>query len=99
MGRMTGEISRFFLKELILYYIILYQIMITSIIGINMRTIVDIPDSQVKILDQVSKKKNVSRASLIREALTKYINSYSNSKKSYELAFGVWKRKKLDSFD
>ncbi len=72
--------------------------MITSIIGINMRTIVDIPDSQVKILDQVSKKKNVSRASLIREALTKYINSYSNSKKSYELAFGVWKRKKIGQF-
>ena len=47
--------------------------MITSIIGINMRTIVDIPDSQVKILDQVSKKKNVSRASLIREALTKLL--------------------------
>lgn len=71
--------------------------MITSIIGISMRTIVDIPDSQVKILDQMSKKKNVSRASVIREALAKYINSYSYSKKGYELAFGVWKNKKLDS--
>lgn len=38
----------------------LYQIMITSMIGISMRTIVDTPDSQVKILDQMSKKESCS---------------------------------------
>lgn len=64
--------------------------------GVNMRTIVDISDSQIKILNQISRKKNTSRASLIREALAKYINSYNDSKKAYESAFGLWKNKKLD---
>ena len=41
-----------------------------------MRTIVDIPDTQVKILDQVSKKKKVSRAKIIRQAVTNYISNY-----------------------
>ncbi len=64
-----------------------------------MRTIVDIPDTQVKILDQVSKKKKVSRAKIIRQAVTNYISNYVNSKKSYDSAFGIWREKKLDSLE
>lgn len=62
-----------------------------------MRTIVDIPDTQVKTLDQLSQRKKVSRAEIIRQALSLYIATYSNSKKSYKLAFGLWKNQKLDS--
>ena len=40
-----------------------------------MRTIVDIPDAQIKILTQLSKKKKISRAEVIRRALTDYIES------------------------
>lgn len=62
-----------------------------------MRTIIDIPDTQIKILDQLSKKKKISRAQIVRQALTNYIADDNESKKSYEAAFGIWKDKKLDS--
>lgn len=62
-----------------------------------MRTIVDIPDEQVKILNQLSKKKGVSRAKIIRQALTKYIADYSKTKKGFDAAFAIWKNKNLDS--
>jgi metal-responsive CopG/Arc/MetJ family transcriptional regulator len=62
-----------------------------------MRTIVDIPDEQIKILNQLSKKKKTSRANIIRLALTEYIANYKNNKKGYEDAFALWKDKNLDS--
>ncbi|WPY01411.1 hypothetical protein Trichorick_01323 [Candidatus Trichorickettsia mobilis] len=71
--------------------------MITNIININMRTIVDIPDAQIKILYQLSKKKKLSRAEIIRQALAIYIVNDAESKKSYKFAFGIWKEKQVDS--
>ncbi|XVN42272.1 MAG: CopG family transcriptional regulator [Candidatus Rickettsia vulgarisii] len=62
-----------------------------------MRTIVDIPDTQVKILNQLSKRKNISRAEIIRQALSSYITDHNQIKKNYKMAFGIWKSKKLDS--
>ena len=62
-----------------------------------MRTIVDIPDAQIKILDNLSKKKKLSRAKIIRQALTNYITNCTKSQKGYESAFGLWKDKKIDS--
>ncbi|MCC8417732.1 MAG: ribbon-helix-helix domain-containing protein [Rickettsia endosymbiont of Bryobia graminum] len=63
-----------------------------------MRTIVDIPDTQIKILDQISKKKKISRAEVIRLALNGYVTSHNKIKTGYKEAFGIWKsKKKLDS--
>jgi len=62
-----------------------------------MRTIIDIPDSQIKILDQLSQRKKISRTQIVRQALTNYITDYTESKKGYESAFGIWKDKQLDS--
>ena len=62
-----------------------------------MRTIIDIPDAQIKILNRLSKKKKVSRAEIIRQALTDYVVNYAKSKKSYKSAFGIWKDQQLDS--
>lgn len=62
-----------------------------------MRTIVDIPDAQVKILNQLSKKKKLSRAEIIRQALGNYIANDHKNKKSYDSAFGIWRDQKLDS--
>ena len=71
--------------------------MITNITIIKyMRTIVDIPDNHVKVLDQLSKKKKLSRANIIRQAIAGYIANYNKSQKSYESAFGVWKNKPID---
>ncbi len=38
-----------------------------------MRTIVDLPDDQIKMLDAITKKENVSRAELVRRAVRDYI--------------------------
>lgn len=64
-----------------------------------MRTIIDIPDIQVKVLNQLSKKKKVSRAEIIRQALTNYITNYSKTKNSYKKSFGILKDKKLDGIE
>ena len=62
-----------------------------------MRTIVDIPDDQIKILNQMVQRKKVSRAEVIRQALASYIASDARAKKGYKSAFGIWKKLKLDS--
>lgn len=62
-----------------------------------MRTIVEIPDKQIEILDQLSKRKKVSRAEIVRQALDNYIGSYNKSKEDYRMAFGIWKGKNIDS--
>ncbi|HJD67703.1 MAG TPA: ribbon-helix-helix domain-containing protein [Rickettsia endosymbiont of Bembidion lapponicum] len=64
-----------------------------------MRTVIDIPDTQIKILDQLSKKKKISRAQIVRQALTDYIADNTKNNKSYESAFGIWKDMKLDSLE
>ncbi|MCC8368736.1 MAG: ribbon-helix-helix domain-containing protein [Rickettsia endosymbiont of Oxypoda opaca] len=64
-----------------------------------MRTIIDIADSQIKILDQLSQKKKVARADIIRQALADYIANYNQSKKGFDAAFGLWKDKNLDSLE
>ncbi len=72
--------------------------MITNI-NFYMRTIIDIPDMQVKVLNQLSKKKKVSRAEIIRQALTNYIAKCTRQKKSYNNAFGLWEDKKMNSLE
>lgn len=71
--------------------------MITDVLPKIMRTIVDIPDVQIKFLDNISKKKKLSRAEIIRQALSSYIAGYRDSQKGYKLAFGIWKDKDVDS--
>lgn len=39
-----------------------------------MRTIVDIPEDQVKALDSLGKKENLSRAELVRRAVQNYLD-------------------------
>lgn len=58
-----------------------------------MRTIINIADSQIKILDKLSKKK-ISRDKIIGQALTSYIASNDHNNKAFENAFELWKDKK-----
>ena len=64
-----------------------------------MRTIVDIPDIQVKALNQLSKKKRVSKAEIIRQALTNYLTQYLEIRKSFKDSFGLWKDKNIDGIE
>ncbi|WP_392506929.1 hypothetical protein ACE5D9_06930 [Rickettsia sp. 2024-CO-Wats] len=58
----------------------------------------NIADSQIKILDKISKKK-ISRDKIIGQALTSYIASNDYNNKVFENAFGLWKDKNLDSLE
>ena len=59
-----------------------------------MRTIIEVPDDDIKHLDCIVKQQNKSRAAIIREAIRIYLESKTvDSDKS---AFGIWKEKKVD---
>ncbi|MFW5994532.1 MAG: CopG family transcriptional regulator [Spirochaetia bacterium] len=53
-----------------------------------MRTIIEIPDSYVKRLDELKRQRRVSRSELVREAVERYLESSAGTVE--DLAFGVW---------
>ena len=54
-----------------------------------MRTIIDLPEYQVDALRLLEKRKNVSRAELIRQAVAQYVVRNAEATE----AFGAWKSK------
>lgn len=60
----------------------------------NMRTIIEVPDEVIESLDRVSDNEKRSRASIIREAISLYLQEKSLS--PMEAAFGSWKDKQTD---
>jgi metal-responsive CopG/Arc/MetJ family transcriptional regulator len=63
-----------------------------------MRTLVDIPDGQLKELAQISETRKLSRAALIREAIASYLASRKRSMEKDD-AFGIWRNKDFDSLE
>lgn len=55
-----------------------------------MRTIVDIPESDIRKLDRIAEKKRVSRAELLRRATRQYIMDVENIP-SFDEVYGLWK--------
>jgi hypothetical protein len=65
-----------------------------------MRTIVDLPKEQIEALDSYAKKKGISRAAAVREAVATYLPAKKKRDLNYWLnhpAFGSWKGPKVDS--
>lgn len=58
-----------------------------------MRTLVDIPDRQIKDLMAICETEKVSRAEVIRQAISLYLE---NKKPEEVEAFGIWKDKNID---
>ncbi len=58
-----------------------------------MRTLIDIPDRQIKDLTAICKTENVSRAEIIRQAISAYLEK---KKPGTAEAFGLWKQHKID---
>jgi hypothetical protein len=57
-----------------------------------MRTIVDIPENEIKALDLLGKKRNLSRAALVREAVEKYLLEENiQAKSNLDKYFGILK--------
>ena len=61
----------------------------------DMRTIIDLPEEQVKALSVVCQRERISRAEAIRRAVTKLLEETGSG--DAEEAFGLWKHKKLDA--
>jgi predicted transcriptional regulator len=62
--------------------------------GETMRTLVDVGDTQLKELDELSKEEKRSRAALIREAIDDFL-AKRRSKHQGD-AFGLWGKRKVD---
>ena len=52
-----------------------------------MRTIIDLPESQLAALRELEQRKHVSRAELIRQAVAQYVVHHAET----DNAFGAWK--------
>jgi metal-responsive CopG/Arc/MetJ family transcriptional regulator len=61
-----------------------------------MRTLVDIPDSELEQLTVLSRSRNVSRAELIRQAVSGFL---SENKAGLENSFGLWKKRAEDGVE
>lgn len=61
-----------------------------------MRTIIEIPENQLKDLSHICTSQNISRAEAIRRAITIYVSEELNQEDS---AFGIWKSRKINSLN
>ena len=59
-----------------------------------MRTLVDLGDTQIQALDELSKKEKRSRAALIRQAIDDYLGKQRGKHEGD--AFGLWGKRKVD---
>jgi metal-responsive CopG/Arc/MetJ family transcriptional regulator len=58
-----------------------------------MRTLVDLPETELEQLNALSRERRVSRAELIRQAVSGYLEQ---NKTGLEDSFGLWKAKGID---
>lgn len=63
--------------------------------NVIMRTIVDLPENQVRELAELCKVQQISRAEAIRRALAQMLSQKQTTGR--ESAFGAWKSRKMDS--
>jgi len=61
-----------------------------------MRTIVDIPDEQLKRLSAFCRREHLSRAEAVRRAVQMLLEVEKTTSDGFKNAFGIWKHKKLD---
>jgi hypothetical protein len=59
-----------------------------------MRTLVDLGDTQLQALDELSRKEKRSRAALIRQAIDDYLAKRRDTQEGD--AFGLWGKRKVD---
>jgi predicted transcriptional regulator len=59
-----------------------------------MRTLINMDEKQIGELDRLAKSQNRSRASVVREAVSDYLQRQTSG--AYKDAFGLWGRRKID---
>ena len=60
-----------------------------------MRTIVDLPKEQLKLLSVICESRKISRAEVIRKAISAYLRKEIDN--SDTDVFGLWKNRSVDS--
>jgi metal-responsive CopG/Arc/MetJ family transcriptional regulator len=60
----------------------------------QMRTLIDLRDTQIHALDELSKQEKRSRAALIRQAIDDYLARWRSQRVGD--AFGLWGKRKVD---
>ena len=73
--------------------IVIYDVYIKVNKENDMRTLVDIPDKQIKDLTAICEAEKVSRAEIVRRAISDYLEK---KKPGTAEAFGLWKDHKVD---
>jgi metal-responsive CopG/Arc/MetJ family transcriptional regulator len=58
-----------------------------------MRTVIDIPETQIKFLTAISKSEKTSRAEIVRRAIALYLETKKLKKAD---AFALWKDQTVD---
>ncbi len=62
-----------------------------------MRTLVDIPEEDLELLNGIVKKLEISRAEFVRQAISKYLEPYREAQKVE--AFGLWAAHPVDALE
>jgi len=62
-----------------------------------MRTLVDIPEADLKKLNRLSKARKTSRAQLVRHAISDYLKA--QKKDTLDEVFGMWKDRGIDGLE
>ena len=62
-----------------------------------MRTIIEVPDDDIKSLDRIVRQQQKSRAAVIREAIRIYLDSKAVD--SDQSAFGIWRKNKMEGVE
>ena len=56
-----------------------------------MRTIIELPEEQIRELSEITRRERISRAEAIRRAIAAYLHSQASRSEAAEKAFGSWK--------
>ena len=59
-----------------------------------MRTLVDIPEDELDLLNGVVRKLDISRAEFVRRAISKSLEPHRQARKAE--AFGIWSKRPVD---
>jgi len=62
-----------------------------------MRTLIDLPEPDVRALDEIGRRRHVSRAKVIRQAVGEYLAR--NAESDVDAAFGLWRDRAVDGLD
>jgi metal-responsive CopG/Arc/MetJ family transcriptional regulator len=62
-----------------------------------MRTLVDLPEADIRALDELGERRHVSRAKIIREAVSAFLTKSADA--NAQEAFGLWRDQNVDGLD